>query len=295
MSTLQPRHYRSHDGLLLAADVGGDPAAPPVLLLHGGGQTRHSWGGAARELVRMGYQVITLDLRGHGDSEWSATGDYSLGAMAQDVRTVARTLAHPPALVGASLGGLAALLALGETAPGEAPLAGSALVLVDVVARLAPGGAERIQGFMSANPEGFASLEAAADAIAEYLPHRPRPSSLDGLRKNLRQRDDGRWYWHWDPAFMRPRGQITPIAERMEAASTQVRCPTLIVRGGRSELVDAEGVRLLQQFLPHAEAVDVAGAHHMVAGDRNDAFNAAIESFLRRHLPSETRPDSPRA
>jgi pimeloyl-ACP methyl ester carboxylesterase len=282
---MEARRYAGHGGLNLAADVGGDSAAPAVILTHGAGQTRHSWRRAARELVQAGFHVIALDHRGHGDSDWSPDGDYSLDAIAGDVRAVARTLIQPPALVGASLGGAASLIALGETPAGEKPLAASALILVDVVSRMSSNGVSRIRGFMDAAPEGFATLEDAANAIARYLPHRPRPDNLDGLRKNLRQREDGRWYWHWDPAYITSRSQgPASLGDRMEAAAPRVTCPALLVRGARSELVDAEGVRHLLQFLAHAEAVDVGGAHHMVAGDQNDAFNTVIEDFLGRHV-----------
>ena len=112
-----------------------------------------------------------------------------------------------------------------------------------------------------------------------------RPANLDGLRKNLRQRDDGRWYWHWDPAYITSRShEAGSLGDRMESAAQRVNCPTLLVRGARSELVDAEGVRHLLKFIAHGEAVDVGGAHHMVAGDQNDAFNIVIEEFLGRHL-----------
>lgn len=282
---MEARRYAGHGGLSLAAVVGGDPAAPPVILTHGAGQTRHSWRRAARELVKDGFHVIALDHRGHGDSDWSPDGDYSLDAIASDIRAVARTLAQPPALVGASLGGAASLIALGETPAGETPLAASALILVDVVSRMSSSGVSRIREFMDAAPAGFATLEEAADAIASYLPHRPRPSSLDGLRKNLRLRDDGRWYWHWDPAYITSRSHAAgSLGDRMESAAPNVRCPTLLVRGARSELVDAEGVRHLLEFLPHGQAVDVGGAHHMVVGDQNDAFNTVIEDFLGRCL-----------
>lgn len=276
--------YVGHGGLVLAADVAGDPDATPVLLLHGAGQTRHSWVRAMEALAARGFHVVALDHRGHGDSEWARDGDYSIDAISEDVRSVVRSFKRPPAIVGASLGGATGMLAIADTANGARPVTASALILVDVVARMTPGGADRIRGFMGAAPEGFESLEAASEAIAKYLPHRPRPSSLEGLRKNLRQREDGRWYWHWDPAYMASRSRSGPLTDRMEAAAAQVRCPTLIVRGGRSELVDREGVDHLRGLIPHAEAVDVAGAHHMVAGDRNDAFNGAIDNFLGRHL-----------
>jgi pimeloyl-ACP methyl ester carboxylesterase len=276
------------DGLLLAADVGGPEDGPPVILLHGGGQTRHSWHATWTFLAEQGWRALSLDLRGHGDSEWSPDGDYRMDAFVGDVRAVAATLPAPPILVGASLGGLCSLVAVCE-APDQEAVA-RALVLVDVAHQVELGGRERIGQFMTSAPDGFASLEEAADAIQAYNPHRPRPKDLSGLAKNLRQREDGRWVWHWDPAFIYGRqgsndetraSVIEP--DRLERAVDQLRIPTLLVRGRSSDLLSEEGARDFLRRVPHAEFADVAGAGHMVAGDRNEIFNQAILGFLDRH------------
>lgn len=262
----------------LVADAWGDPEADPVLLLHGGGQTRHSWGGTAEALAADGWHAVALDLRGHGDSDWAPDGDYSFEAFADDLHEVLGQLGRRPVLVGASLGGIASLLAEGES---EASVA-SALVLVDVVPTLHREGAERIIAFMRGSPDGFANLEEAADSVAEYLPHRPRPTDLSGLRKNLRLHADGRYRWHWDPQFLT--GERRPAAtrnpDRLRSAARAVGVPTLLVRGRKSELVTAEGVKEFLELVPHARFVDVAEAGHMVAGDRNDAFTEAVRGFL---------------
>jgi pimeloyl-ACP methyl ester carboxylesterase len=281
MNDIHTATYTGAQGLRLAADVGGDPSAPAVLLLHGGGQTRHSWGGAMRTLVAQGFHVINLDARGHGDSDWSPDGDYSLPALADDLRAVIGTLRSPPALVGASMGGGTSLYAVGNS---TAPIA-SALVLVDIVPRVEQEGTHKIGAFMTANPGGFANLDEAADAVAAYNPHRPRPNDPSGLMKNLRWREDGRLYWHWDPKFVeRPMSSEPPrFMELLVAASRRVRIPTMLVRGLKSDIVSEQGVIELRQLIPHVEVFDVVGAGHMVAGDRNDAFNDAVISFLRRH------------
>jgi len=277
------------DGLRLAADRFGDPHDPPVVLLHGGGQTRHAWGTTPRALAARGWHVLRVDLRGHGESAWPDDGDYRLEAIAADVLAVAGAQPTLPVLVGASLGGLASLLAIGEADHDVA----RALVLVDVAPTIEQQGAQRIGDFMAKNMEiGYGSLEEVADAIAEYNPHRPRPKDLDGLRKNVRQRADGRWVWHWDPRFMSgPRGSrdetrsvMLPPA-RLQDAARKVSVPTLLVRGKVSDLLSEEGAQELLELVPHAEYVNVAGAGHMVAGDRNDLFNDAIVDFLDR-LPA---------
>jgi pimeloyl-ACP methyl ester carboxylesterase len=275
-------------GIRLAADAGGPEDGPPVVLLHGGGQTRHSWTGTWQVLADAGWRALSLDLRGHGDSEWSDEGDYSMDGFAADVLAVARSLPSPPILVGASLGGLSAMVAIAESPVQEETA--RALVLVDVAHRLETEGRDRIGAFMTGNLDGFASLEDAADAIAAYNPHRPRPKDLSGLAKNLRQRDDGRWVWHWDPRFVQGKlgsadetrsSMVDP--DRLEQAVRSLRVPTLLVRGRGSDVLSEDGARDFLEKVPHAEFADVAGAGHMVAGDRNEIFNQAILGFLDRH------------
>lgn len=277
----ETRTFEGADGVRLVADVHGDPALPAVVFLHGGGQTRHAWGDAAERFAGEGFHTVTLDLRGHGDSGWSLEGNYGILRFVADLRAVLAQLPrqrHLPALVGASLGGITSLLAVGNA---EHPIA-SRLVLVDIVPRINPEGARRIQGFMSANPEGFASVEEAADAVTAYMPHRPRPKDVSGLRKNLRLRDD-RYFWHWDPRFILDQN-IDPLKSQamMEAATANVRIPTLLLKGSLSEIVNDEGREAFLRSLPRGEVVEVAGAGHMIAGDKNSAFDAAVLEFLRR-------------
>jgi pimeloyl-ACP methyl ester carboxylesterase len=275
------------DDVTMAADAFGDPADPPVVLLHGGGQTRHSWKATAADLGGQGWYALTVDLRGHGDSGWSADGRYGLDRFAADVIRITDFLGRPPVLVGASLGGNASLAALGA----RSDLA-LGLVLVDVSPFLQPSGTNRIRNFMVSNAEnGFGSLEEVADAIAAYLPHRPRPRNLDGLRKNLRLRD-GRWYWHWDPAFMASptdqavqRDQLIDPA-RLGAAASSLRLPTLLVRGGKSDVLSIDDAVRFLELVPHAEFASVAGAHHMVAGDDNAVFENVLGDFLERRVRS---------
>ena len=231
------------DGVRIVGDRVGDPLAPPVVFLHGGGQTRRSWGRAAAAVAERGWQAVTLDFRGHGESDWSTDGDYRVTSFARDVLEVLGDLPPQPVLVGASLGGFTSMLLAGELAPGTV----RAVVLVDIVPDMDQSGASRIHSFMHDRMKsGFDSLDEVADMIQEYNPHRPRPSDLDGLRTNLRHRD-GRWYWHWDPKFIDGTSALPPIevteVDRMHAAVQTILdtgVPMLLVRGQMSDLVTQE-------------------------------------------------------
>jgi pimeloyl-ACP methyl ester carboxylesterase len=279
-----PLRFTGRDGIALAADAYGDPSRPPVLLLHGGGQTRFAWGGTAAQLAAEGWYAVALDLRGHGESAWDEAGDYSVNAFVADVRAVVAQLGAAPVLVGASLGGIASLIAHGE---GEGTPC-RALVLVDIAPKIEGSGALRIIQFMMNGRDGFASLDDAADAVAAYLPHRERPSDLSGLAKNLRAMPDGRLRWHWDPRFLEPGHGPQPgqEPERLRAIARTLRIPTLLVRGKLSDLLSEEGAREFLALVPHARFADVSDAGHMVAGDRNDRFSAAVISFLREVVDS---------
>lgn len=256
----------------------------PVVLAHGGGQTRHSWGGTARVLAAHGHRVVSMDLRGHGDSSWDPAGDYSMAAYRDDAIAVAEWIGEPVAWVGASLGGMTGLHAVDG-----APARFSSLVLVDITPRPAAAGVSRILEFMAKDAvDGFATLDDAADAIAAYQPHRPRPTDVSGLAKNLRLGNDGRWRWHWDPEFisMRTGGESEHARDahhgELEAIARRLTLPVLLIRGRLSDLVTDAEVAEFRQMVPHAEYVDVAGAAHMIAGDKNDLFTDAVVGFLDR-------------
>ncbi|MFC0623096.1 alpha/beta fold hydrolase [Kribbella deserti] len=300
-----PRRFEGSGGITLVADEWGEADAPPIVLLHGGGQTRGTWKVAGRVLAARGWRVIAPDLRGHGDSDWSPDGAYDVDLFAADVRALVAVLDEPPVLVGASLGGLSSLLATGE-----APRASArALVLVDVAHRPDPAGTRRIVDFMAGRADGFASLDEAADTVAAYLPHRPRPEDHDGLRRNLRKKGD-RWIWHWDPLlverFANRIHTATDPARYLSAARTAaahttrtaagagpadataqtaaatvgVGVPILLVRGAISDVVSEKIAAEFCAAVPGVQRLDVAGAGHMVAGDRNEHFVEAILPFL---------------
>ena len=251
---------------------------PTILMLHGGGQNRFSWKSTGQILADRGFHVIALDARGHGDSDRAPNAEYTVDAFARDVAAVLTQIDRPVVLIGASMGGLTGIVAAHRAGPAVVTM----LVLVDVVPRFESVGTHRIRDFMTRHVAGFDSLDQAADAIAQYLPHRRRPRNVDGLTKNLRHRD-GRWYWHWDPAFVTSAGD-DPFVEvdRLEQAAIDLRIPILLIRGKLSDVVSPEGVEDFLAKVPRAEFVELSDAGHTAAGDDNDAFSEAVVSFVTR-------------
>jgi non-heme chloroperoxidase len=225
--------------------------------------------------------VVAYDARGHGDSDWAADGDYGHAVMARDLKCVVEALhAARPVLVGASMGGGASLIAVGERFVDPA-----ALVLVDIAPRLEAEGVARIRSFMTGNPDGFASLDEVADAISTYQRQRRRRRNLNGLAKNLLIGDDGRYRWHWDPRLIRSTQDLEERQKRLDACARSLSRPTLLVRGERSDMVTGRSVQEFRELCPHAEYAEIPEAGHMIAGQRNDAFAGAILGFLARVTP----------
>ena len=275
--------FRGVEDLVLVADEwnrGAQAAAgnPTVLLLHGGGQNRFSWKNTGQILADEGFHVVALDSRGHGDSDRSPGGIYTVDALCADTLAVLEQIGRPVILIGASMGGLTGILAADRAGPDRV----TRLVLVDVVPRFEKNGSARIRDFMFSGLHGFGSLEEAADAVAAYLPHRTRPRSPEGLKKNLRLRD-GRWYWHWDPAFMTKPGDDPELrTEKFEHAAADLKIPVLLIRGKLSDVVSPEGVRHFLATVPNAEFVELSEAGHTAAGDDNDAFSDVVVTFVTR-------------
>ena len=251
---------------------------PTILMLHGGGQNRFSWKNTGQILADRGFHVIALDARGHGDSDRAPGAQYTIHALANDIAAVLEQIDRRVVIIGASMGGLTGIMAAAAAGPQRV----TGLVLVDVVPRFEHEGTERIRDFMTRHVHGFDNLEQAADAIADYLPHRRRPRNLEGLKKNLRHRD-GRWHWHWDPAFVTSVSD-DPFADidELEHAAAGLAIPILLIRGKLSDVVSPEGVEDFLTKVPHAQFVELSDAGHTAAGDDNDAFSDAVVAFLNR-------------
>lgn len=282
-STPQTVDFSGVDGITLTADEwnrGSDSAAdrPTILMLHGGGQNRFSWKNTGQILADEGFHVVAVDTRGHGDSDRAPGADYAIETLTSDVLHVLDAIGRPVVLIGASMGGLTGLLVADQAGPQQV----TKLVLVDVVPRFDKSGSARIREFMFNHVHGFDSLDEAAEAVAAYLPHRTKPRSPDGLKKNLRHRD-GRWYWHWDPAFLtKPEDDPQIRVEKLEQAAIDLKIPILLIRGKLSDVVSTEGVKEFLEKVPSAEFVELSDAGHTAAGDDNDAFSEVVVQFVSR-------------
>ena len=288
--TPEPMHFwPGVGGVRIAGDAWGKPDGPLVLLQHGGGQTRHAWKGTGELLGAAGYYAVAFDARGHGDSDWAPDGSYGQDVMVQDLECVIAALGKPrPVLVGASMGGGTSLVAVGED-----HVDACALIMVDIAPRIETEGLDKIQAFMSQKPEGFSSLDEVAEAIGNYQPQRVRPRNLDGLVKNVRLGSDGKYRWHWDPQFRAGLRDLGRRQQRLEACARRLTLPTLLVRGGLSDVLSEAGAQHFLDLCPHSEYVNVTNAGHMVAGDRNDIFGTSVIAFLARTVPVNGAPVHP--
>ena len=159
----------------------------------------------------------------------------------------------------------------------------TALIMVDIGIYPDPVGSDRIVSFMLSGEKGFDSLEDAAKSISNYLPHRKKPKDPEGLKKNLRLKDDGRYYWHWDPRFIRrrPCSRDRVYLDLQLKAAEKVTIPALLIRGALSDVVTMEDVGYFLSVISHAKFVEIEKAAHMIAGDRNDIFAEEAIKFLK--------------
>ncbi len=257
---------------------------PFILFLHGGGQTRFAWENSAVAMSHLGFDCLTIDLRGHGDSDWDETGSYSLDSSVGDIAYILKEFRRDVFLVGASFGGYLSMLVTGEELH-KVQRYIQAIILVDVAPTANPSGIQEIISFMQAHQEGFSSLEEAALVIQKYLPHRKPSQDVQGLQKNLRYRNN-RWFWHWDPNFLNfvtLETGVKPFEQRLQNALGSIEQPILLVRGALSSIVDEIDVQKAKEIAPHMEYIDVKKATHMVVGDKNDIFLQVISTFLQKY------------
>jgi pimeloyl-ACP methyl ester carboxylesterase len=247
----------------------GDPDAPPVLLLHGGNQSSHSWDLVSLHLADR-YHVYAIDQRGHGDTEWSRELDYTMEAMAADALAFLDDQGvDRPIIFGHSMGGRVTL-----TTSLQAPEVARALVIVDVGPELSPEGTKVVGDFVAHNIE-FDDLEVFLDNVVRYDRFRSREHIARTVKYNLLVRADGKYVSKVD--HRRLRGAPSDLTLDQVAA---IPCPVLLVRGGESDVLLADAAERFVQALPNGRMVTVPNVGHNVHGGNTHGFLDAIGPFL---------------
>jgi pimeloyl-ACP methyl ester carboxylesterase len=251
----------------------GTSGLPPILLLHGGAQTAHSWDEVAPDLARD-HHVLALDQRGHGDTDWAPEG-YRRDDFVGDVRAFLDDRGWPGATVIAlSLGGLNAI-AFAAAHPERA----RGLVVVDVAPTVERSGTDAIRRQLGVFE--FASFEEAVERAHAFNPRRSLENLRERLSHSLRKTPEGRFTYKFDPGIAAAgiERDFTSLWDDVR----RLRCPTLLVRGAESPILARETAERFRRELAGAEVAEVAGAGHSVMGDNPAGFLAAVRPFLARH------------
>jgi pimeloyl-ACP methyl ester carboxylesterase len=276
MRTAPSDHRIDLGGLELHYCAWGDPAAPPVVLLHGITGHARSWDHLAARLA-PDFRVLAVDQRGHGDSQWAPDGDYSMGTMAADLARLADRLGLERfRLLGLSMGGRVAI----AYAAGHAHRL-ERLVIVDIGPEVAPAGLERVRSMIAGSPERIASEAEAYDLVRRANPRYAEAELRHRVRHGLRPLPDGGLAWKYDRALremMRAGGRREPLD--LWAPLPGIGCPTLLVRGAESDILSPEIAKRMLDALPDGRLVEIPGAGHTVPGDQPEAFAAAVRAFL---------------
>jgi esterase len=254
----------------------GNKDRPPILFLHGGALTAHTWDLVCLAL-RDDYHCLALDQRGHGDSDWAHDEDYSIGAQLEDTKGFVDKLGLDKfILVGMSLGAINSL-AFAVAHPERL----SHLVIIDAGPEMRRPGSSRIRDFVNEVQETV-TVEAIIEKALKFNPRRDPNILRRSLMHNLRQQPDGTWRWKYDTRRFKAMGQTSHRDDRAKLADGLVRilCPTLVVRGGDSDVFHEEdGIRLAQR-LPDGKFVTVPDAGHTVQGDNPKGLVAELRRFL---------------
>lgn len=279
----ESRHVVAHGTRLHYLDW-GTRGRPPILFLHGGALTAHTW-----DVVCLGlrgeYHCVALDQRGHGDSEWSPIMDYAPEAHARDIDGVLDALGFDRAvLVGQSMGGLN-----GFVYTTQHPERVAALVLVDVGPGIRIAGAQRIGSFVASTAE-IDSIDAFVEQAMAFNPLRDRRLLTGSARHALRQLPNGKWVRKNDTRFFGQVG-IEEVARRIAEYwkdADKIPCPALVVRGALSDVLLDDAAERFARSLPHGRWIRVEGAGHTVQGDNPAGLIAALRPFLTAALGEVT-------
>ncbi len=275
-------HYVSVNGLRLHYLDYGNVEGPPLLMLHGLSGHAHTFDLVAPRLVDR-YHVLSLDVRGRGESDWSPEGDYTFPAYVSDVVGLCAALPFPRiTLVGTSMGGLITLM-LAATRPDLVERA----VLNDIGPEIDPRGLARIQAYIAGAPESFADEAALTSWFRENYPEMLGGLSAEQLRAwalySVKPLQEGGFGWKMDPAVrtgQRPDPQVPPPPPlNLWDAVAAIRCPVLLIRGERSDVLAEDVARRFVETLPDARLVTVPGLGHAPTLTEPEAV-AALRAFL---------------
>ena len=272
--------FAGFGGVRIACDTFGSPDAPPVLLIPSGGQTKEFWHGSAQALAQAGRYAICVDLRGHGDSGHAADGRYDLDAYVQDLRAILAALPNRSHIVATGLGAIIALAAVGESDPHVV----SGLSLMDFNIWVEESELKRQHASLLERTMGAGAPGQLADAIAAAHPNEPAPKDAGRLLKAFTRQEDGTLEWRGDPLALKY-GSLIGMQDRLTAAASRTVSPVLLIRGSLNTSISNEIMQRLQATIPGAEIAEIEGAGHLMAADREDAFNSIVLEFLERHSP----------
>jgi esterase len=255
----------------------GKPTDRPIIMLHGMGQTAHSWDFAALALCDR-YHIVALDQRGHGDSDWAPNAEYSLSAHQGDITAVLSELGLDDiVLMGLSMGGRNAF-----TYAADYPAQVAALIVVDSAPELQQSGADTIRRFVE-NMDVLDTFEEFVVKTKQYNPRRSDRQIRGSLTNNLKQLPDGRWTWKYDRVFRSPDAKpwTSPdIVAQMWHKVEGVQCHALVVRGAGSTVLSQKTAEEMAQRLPNGRLAVVPDAGHLVPGDNPTGFHQVVEAFL---------------
>ena len=255
----------------------GSASNPPMLLLHGFAQTCHSW-----DFVALGfsddYRVIVLDQRGHGDSDWAADGDYSPETQQNDISAIVREIGLEDfTLMGLSMGGRNSF-----TYAANNPDSVRALVIVDAGPQNMQQGTQNIRNFVQQDDE-LDSVDAFVERVLKYNPRRAPEQIRGSIMHNLKQLPNGKWTWKYDKRLRRPgrrMGSDPETEKRLWGYLEALQCPTLLVRGGASDIIAMDTAEKMRNVIPNSQMATIEGAGHLVMGDSPAGFQRAVTEFL---------------
>ena len=256
----------------------GDPSKPLILMLHGFAQQAHSWDFVALAFADR-FRIIALDQRGHGDSDWASDGDYTPETQQIDIAAIVQELSLDEfVLMGLSMGGRNSF-----TYAANNPEKVKALIIVDAGPENVRAGTQNIRRFVEQDDE-LDSIDAFVDRVVSYNPRRDPIQIRGSIVNNLRELPNGKWTWKYDKILRSPgrmgRAQDPDMTKRLWGYVENLNCPTLVVRGDRSDIIATDTADEMQKRIPNGKLAIIENAGHLVMGDNPSGFEKAVTKFI---------------